>query len=106
MGILFVVIIVNIFMYYYDKDIIEQYFNYFFFYWRFIDDIFVIQICFKDIFFDFLEVFISKIVLAIVVYFFWIYFFLEMRYLACYIFLFFKSFLKNVCIYFNNNNNK
>ena len=42
MGTPFAVTIANTFMYYHDKDIIEQYSNYLFLYWRFIDDIFAI----------------------------------------------------------------
>lgn len=42
MGTPFAVTIANTFMYYHNKDIIEQYSNYLFLYWRFIDDIFAI----------------------------------------------------------------
>lgn len=56
MGILFVVIAVNVFMYYYERDIVETFFRYFFFYKRFIDDIFVIWDGFRDIFLEFLYV--------------------------------------------------
>ena len=48
MGTPFAVTIANAFMYYHEKDIIEQYSNYLLLYRRFIDDIFAIWVGPKD----------------------------------------------------------
>ena len=55
MGTPFAVTIANAFMYYHEKDIIEQYSNYLILYRRFIDDIFTIWAGPKDTLLDFLD---------------------------------------------------
>ena len=60
MGTPFAVTIANSFMYYHEKDIIEQYSNYLLLYRRFIDDIFAIWVGPKDTLLDFLEALNTK----------------------------------------------
>ena len=60
MGTPFAVTIANAFMYYHEKDIIEQYSNYLLLYRRFIDDIFAIWAGPKDTLLEFLEALNSK----------------------------------------------
>ena len=60
MGTPFAVTIANAFMYYHEKDIIEQYSNYLILYRRFIDDIFAIWAGPKDTLLDFLDALNNK----------------------------------------------
>ena len=60
MGTPFAVTVANAFMYYHEKDIVEQYSSYLTLYRRFIDDIFAIWVGPKDTLLDFLDALSSK----------------------------------------------